>query len=113
VATQQPAPIPPKPPKQGPPEVATAKAEVEIVLLPTTKEVRTTAKVDVPAEHSKRLIKTADRLGHSALGVILVLGTLLIASSAHLNDNTTTSLVVLELLTILGVVLLHRASHGE
>jgi hypothetical protein len=111
VASQQPAPVPPQPPKPSQLEAATATAELEIVLLP--KEVRTkaTSGVIVSNEQSKLLIEAIEGLGHAVLAVFLVLGTLYLAPSVHLNSIMTWSLILVELMTSLGIALMRRSFH--
>ena len=109
--TQQPAPVPPKPTK--PPEVATAKAELNIVLLPNEMRTRANSEIKVPADQAKRLVDTVSGLGHSALAVILVLGTLSMASSAHLSPIMIVFLIVVELASILGVAIVRRSPRNK
>jgi hypothetical protein len=111
VATQQPAPVPQRPPEPSQLEAATAKAELEIALLPKEVHTRATSEVTVSNDQSKRLIETIEGLGHSALAVFLVLGTLFMSPSAHLNPIMIWSLIVVELITILGIALLRRLFH--
>jgi hypothetical protein len=110
-----PVPAPQQPARSVPAEVATAKAELEIVLLPTKKEVRTRANgaIAVPGDQSKRLIEAMDRLCHLAVGAILVIGTLFGASSAHLNPASTITLIVLELIFISVLALVRRSSRRK
>jgi hypothetical protein len=103
-------PVPHRPPKPSPTEVATAKAELEIVLFPKEVHTKARSEISVSADQSRRLIETMSWLGHLALAVILVIGTLFAASSAHLNPVFTTTIVLVELMTVLGVALFRRQS---
>jgi hypothetical protein len=114
VPPQQPAPVPPQPPKPSSPDEPTARAELQVLLLPPT-EVLADAEIQIigPTRSSERLIRAASGLGHAALAVILVLGTLFLASPARLNPIMTTTLIVAELITVVGMALVHRAPHGR
>jgi hypothetical protein len=110
VAPQQPAPVPPQPPKPSSPDVPTARAELQLLLLPPADAEAETSSSIRPSE---RLAQAASGLGHAALAVVLVLGTLRLASPAHLNPIMTTSLIIAELITIVAMALLHRAPRGS
>jgi hypothetical protein len=61
------APVPPQPSKPSQVEVPTAKAELQIVLLPTAKETpQRKSKLTVPAGQVKRPVDMRGR-GHLAL----------------------------------------------
>ena len=111
---QQPAPVPPQPPKPNSPDVPTARAELQVLLLPPAVVLTDAdSRINGPIRSSERLIRAASGLAHAALAVILVLGTLCLASPARLNPNMTTTLIVAELITVFGIALLHRAPHGR
>jgi predicted lipid-binding transport protein (Tim44 family) len=99
------APIPPRPPEPGQAEAATDKADLVIVL---TSENQTEAppKTVVPAQPGR----FGDMLGQLTFIVILVVGTLLAASPAHLSPAMATTVVSLELLTVLGAALFRGTS---
>lgn len=98
-------------PKPSTPEAASAKAELQVILLPT-KEIHATARteISVPACQSKGLLETVGRMGQLALTVVLVIGTLFGASPAHLDPVMTTVVILAELTTAIGVVFYHRNS---
>jgi hypothetical protein len=110
VAPQQPAPVPPQPSKPSSADVPTARAELQLLLLPPAD---TEGETNGSTRPSDRLAGAAGGLGHAALAVVLVLGTLRLASPAHLNPIMTTSLIIAELITIVGMALLHRAPRGR
>jgi len=98
-------PIPPRPPEPSQAEAATAKADLMIVL---TSEDQT----EEPSETSfpGQPGRFSETIGQLTFLVILVVGTLLAASPAHLSPAMATTIVSLELLTVLGVALFRSLS---
>lgn len=98
-----------------PEEQPSAKAELSILMLPNKGKLLAKAKVDMPGDHSQKLIKTIERLGMGGIGVLLLIGTLFGAAAAHLPAIGTTVLIIVELLIMFSLARssLHKDSNRK